>query len=562
MIDPYKGLSGKHDFRLELWIIKFLFIVGGPKESIELFLSCRNLKDLDVIGKSDPWCIVFIKNDKRSDWTYVGKTEIVKESLNPDWAKSFVIDYYFEKNQEIRFEVYDEDDSRREEQGNHTTTVSALIGAKNQTYAGDLTQAKKSGNRGTIIVKTDSVKDSNKWAILTVQVRDLIPMQNCLWGVSDDPFLIIKRCHTMDQEENVDAVKVHETDPQNENTSPLWHIKDLRIQSLCNSDPNLPILFEVWNYNSDGNHKKYGSIQTTLQGLQTKQQKTYTIADHENLASGTMDFTQFLVIEKPSMMDYLRSGWLISLSVAIDFTASNGETSDPGSLHYIDPNNLNKMTSYEEAIFHVGRILEPYDSNMLFPVFGFGAIPRYMGVNDISHWFHLNGSENPEVYGIKGVLDAYRNAIFSGIRLYGPTNFSPCLQAIMGYIKGRLHTTEYIVMLYITDGAITDMDETIDSIVEASYLPISIIIVGVGDSNFSKMEKLDSDKHILKNSAGHSAARDIVQFVEFNDFIDDITLLPEEVLREVPNQFVAYMSKNNIKAQPTDHIPANEVIRI
>jgi len=39
----------------------------------------------------------------------------------------------------------------------------------------------------------------------------------------------------------------------------------------------------------------------------------------------------------PNFMDYLRSGWAINMSFAIDFTASNGERFDPNSLHYIDP---------------------------------------------------------------------------------------------------------------------------------------------------------------------------------------------------------------------------------
>jgi hypothetical protein len=41
------------------------------------------------------------------------------------------------------------------------------------------------------------------------------------------------------------------------------------------------------------------------------------------------------IIEKPSFIDYLRSGWQINLHVALDFTASNGESSLPTSLHYL-----------------------------------------------------------------------------------------------------------------------------------------------------------------------------------------------------------------------------------
>ena len=45
----------------------------------------------------------------------------------------------------------------------------------------------------------------------------------------------------------------------------------------------------------------------------------------------------------------------------------------------------------------------------------------------------------------------------------------------------------YEILLILTDGDITDMEATMDAIVEASDLPISIIFVGIGDDNFKKL---------------------------------------------------------------------------
>jgi hypothetical protein len=45
----------------------------------------------------------------------------------------------------------------------------------------------------------------------------------------------------------------------------------------------------------------------------------------------------------------------------------------------------------------------------------------------------------------------------------------------------------YFISLILTDGQINDMEETIDLFVEASKLPISFIIVGVGNENFNDM---------------------------------------------------------------------------
>lgn len=62
------------------------------------------------------------------------------------------------------------------------------------------------------------------------------------------------------------------------------------------------------------------------------------------------------------------------------------------------------------------------------------------------------------------------------------------------------------------------MDETRRAIVNASRLPMSIIIVGVGGADFSAMEFLDGDDGILRSATGEAAMRDIVQFVPFRQF--------------------------------------------
>jgi hypothetical protein len=53
----------------------------------------------------------------------------------------------------------------------------------------------------------------------------------------------------------------------------------------------------------------------------------------------------------------------------------------------------------------------------------------------------------------------------------------------------------------LTDGVIHDMRETIDKIVEASDKPLSIVIIGIGDADFTNMEILDADDFELVNSS-------------------------------------------------------------
>ena len=42
---------------------------------VDLFISGRNLKDLDLLSKSDPICILSEYNDQTKQWVKLGQTE-------------------------------------------------------------------------------------------------------------------------------------------------------------------------------------------------------------------------------------------------------------------------------------------------------------------------------------------------------------------------------------------------------------------------------------------------------------------------------------------------------
>ena len=104
-------------------------------------------------------------------------------------------------------------------------------------------------------------------------------------------------------------------------------------------------------------------------------------------------------------------------------------------------------------------------------------------------------------------------------------------------------------MLIITDGIINDWQRTADAIVSASVLPLSIVIVGVGNANFDKMESLDADDDPLRHSrTGEVMQQCIVKFVAFNEFRDQhISAIAKETLDEIPEQVSNFMSSNGIR---------------
>ena len=107
-----------------------------------------------------------------------------------------------------------------------------------------------------------------------------------------------------------------------------------------------------------------------------------------------------------------------------------------------------------------------------------------MGYNNVNHCFPLNGNiSNPEIQGTENILQQYREKL-QFIGLHGPTCFAPILKQAIANVKQRENFEVYNILLILTDGEIHDMIETKRLIVEASDLPLSIIIIGVGMENF------------------------------------------------------------------------------
>src|SRR5699024_5940995 len=102
----------------------------------------------------------------------------------------------------------------------------------------------------------------------------------------------------------------------------------------------------------------------------------------------------------------------------------------------------------------------------------------------------------------------------------------------------------------------TDLSQTKQAIVDGSRTPLSIVIIGVGNADFSAMEDLDSDFATLSIN-GQTARQDIVQFVPLNRFmrheVPAKAALARAVLAEIPDQISNYMRMSGIKPRVTCH---------
>ncbi|XP_033106485.1 copine-5-like [Anneissia japonica] len=480
---------------------------ANPSTKVEITVSCRNLIDKDVLSKSDPICVLYTAQLGTDKFAEFERTEIIQNNLNPDFVKKFILDYYFEECQRLKFEIYDIDSAssklnRHDFLGAAQCSLGQILGS-----AGNRLQLPLQISSFTIAHKTEYIKN------------------------------------TLD---------------------PTWREFCIPVASLCNGDYDRTIKVECYDWDSDGSDDFIGEFRTNMRHLRegTPHENTYELINPKKKAkkkgyksSGTISLIKCTVEAGVSFLDYITGGTQVNFTVAIDFTASNGAPSQANSLHYISGNRIN---AYEQAIMAVGQILQDYDSDKLFPVLGFGA--RIPPDGRVSHEFAVNFNEqNPFCAGIQGVMQAYKSCL-PYIQLHGPTNFSPVINHVARFAQAYPDGSNYFILLIITDGIISDMDFTKDAIIKASSLPLSIIIIGVGPAEFDAMEVLDGDKQIL-SYRGKNAERDIVQFVPLRDFVGGVgssssamlsqARLAKEVLAEVPDQFLSWMKKHGIKPNPS-----------
>ncbi|XP_045581544.1 copine-8 isoform X3 [Procambarus clarkii] len=527
-----------------------------PMSKVELTIEAKNLKNRDVLSKSDPLCILYMKETGQDSFYEVGRTEMIKDSLNPQWVRAIEVDYRFEERQILKFSVYDWDSkSTNPDDQDSLGSVECSLGEIMGSQGSQMSKAISGG--GLLLVQGNEMSTSKEIVTMNLYGSDLDKKD--FLGKSD-PFLIFYRCN-----DNSAYLPVHKTEVIKKTVNPAWKPIVIPARILCSGDHNRSIKIECYDWDSDGTHDLIGECYTNLQRLLEGPGTTnvYHLINPKKKAkkasykdSGKITLQSISCHVQPTFLDYIRGGTQINFTVAVDFTASNGDPRTPNSLHYRQPGVDNQ---YSLAIKAVGQIIQDYDTDKLFPALGFGG--RVPPDWKVSHEFFLNGSpDNPYCQGVEGILNAYHHSIQT-VGLFGPTNFAPVINHVAKFAHAHQDGNNYFVLLIITDGIISDLPDTRKALVHASSLPMSVIIVGVGQEDFSAMEQLDGDENRL-SAEGKYAERDIVQFVELRRHFGkngsnhqySQARLAKDVLAEIPQQLVSWMTIHGIKKAPVGQI--------
>ena len=366
------------------------------------------------------------------------------------------------------------------------------------------------------------------------------------------------------------------------NLNPEWKEAVIDLAILCGGDRDLTLHLAVFDHESSGKHKRMGELQTAVNGLIAASERneglklhnkgkdtgiTYALKADVSGVDSVTDRMASVSVTAPApapapsatayvtrrsvttsetpgkgvnFIDYIVGGCQLNVAVAIDFTGSNGDPRKPDTLHLLSSTTRN---DYERAIAAIVSILanSKYDSDQMFPVYGFGA--KYDGA--VRHCFECGGAA--EHHGVDGTLQAYKSVFRPGLTMSAPTVFTEVIRTVAARAESAQRNASrngnqcYTILLIVTDGAVSDVQATARCLEEVSNTPLSVVIVGVGNADFTSMRFLDDFSGPGK--------RDIAQFVEFNKHSHSSQSLTLETLDEIPAQLTSYFQSRGVSPQ-------------
>jgi hypothetical protein len=367
-----------------------------------------------------------------------------------------------------------------------------------------------------------------------------------------DPYFRLERLNKDDQSWDV----VWKSESIKDSLSPTWSEAKLPLQLLCNGDQNNPIKITIWSANREDDYM--GFVESTISELVSMAKDgipEFLVTKEKNRLFGfrgtklknvgLCKVLKAAVATVPSMLQYMGGGCSLDLMIGIDCSVANGDKRSAKSLHHSTGQWLN---GYQAGIQKLGSIVEHFARGKHSSMWGFGA-KKDGQLMDLQIM-------DDQLCTCKELLISYNKNIANNL-MFEPgeyTRLTPLIEAAMFKTIQCCKIRQcYTILTVFTAGNIVDLQETVDLICTAAEdAPISVVIIGVGNCDFSAIEKLcgGETKSRLKDSRGIPIAREIVSFVSFKQFDGNASEVIFQALKDIPEQVVTYFVTNGIKPYP------------
>ena len=233
---------------------------------------------------------------------------------------------------------------------------------------------------------------------------------------------------------------------------------------------------------------------------------------------------------KTSIFDFFKGGLKFSCYVSLDYS---NEITNPLK---------NTTINYINILQNVSSAISNYTKNHLFYAFGFGATPRNTFSN--INVFSLNMNEkDSSINTIEKVIQNFNSCLSKNlIEPQENRNISSLIKKITNEIYNLYELRFYNVSFILTRGNIekNDIQKTIDAIIESSYLPLTIFVIGIGKNDFSQIQKIIGSNHKY-SSLGMEKMRNNILFTSLiDDFSNSDEKLISWCIKELTKQIISF----------------------
>jgi len=294
--------------------------------------------------------------------------------------------------------------------------------------------------------------------------------------------------------------------------SPSWkRVSEISAQDMCHGDAQQPIVIEVWDWFRTCKPRLIGQAETSFEDMYANFWKNLPLSldVHKKKTkkidgmfmpvlqhTGDIVMDEFGIERRFSFLDFVRGGVTITPIIAVDMTRGNGDPRLADSLHRLGGDGLN---DYATSIKALCDVLLGYQGHGkatdAVPIYGYGAKIAPTKSRS-SNCFSLSGDNYiPFAVGIDGILDAYHSSIRTSI-LHGPTKLQDTIRLASDWARPYAQADalddepgpdkvdqRYFVLIILSKGAVEDQQETLNEISKACGLPLSIIVIGMGDGD-------------------------------------------------------------------------------
>ena len=264
--------------------------------------------------------------------------------------------------------------------------------------------------------------------------------------------------------------------------------------------------------------------------VNSKNSEFKTKLDENNSEIIIIKVTKSQEINKYIFCDFIREGISFDGYISIDFSDKK---------YHLDIDMENNQ--YMKAIEGFRETL--YDFVKYFDVFGYGA--KLKNNNNNNPYFNLSLNEDPSLKGLTNIKKAYIKCLEKIDFSFNKNILSSLIQYIEKIIFQKYNLIKYNIFFLLINKAPDDYQKCIDAFIKTSYLPLSIIIIGIGDNEneFNKIIQLFKNKK--QSSNGMEKQRNNIFFISMKECNYQKDTLKNICLKDIPMQVVEYYKLAN-----------------